>query len=257
MRIVFLTIIIFGYICNSSYAQGELGDNSSLYKSNESTFAGQLYTNGLGICYQYGGWVDGYKKNLYNAGFRYIKHPKEIKMSLNGAFSNRFVYGKMYSPIGFSFGYGRQKELFSKFYISGISIKRYFLIGAIIEMLKPVYYDVFEGSIFPSNSVKLNQDNVDDYYNKIAGKSSFFKGFGEMKVIPGVYAKAAISFEYSPSKYQINAVDAGVCTEAFYKQLPIMATDENNWLFISFYVSLRYGKVFSPRLKNVDNKNIL
>jgi hypothetical protein len=116
-------------------------------------------------------------------------------------------------------------------------------------MLKPVYYQIVDSSTFTNNERylylsdkqfdKSTIHSVDDIYSR----SSFFKGIGETKFKPGVFIKLGLSFVYSNVYDALKAIEAGVVVDGFYNDVPIMANEENNQIFVSLFVSFRFGKV--------------
>ena len=70
-----------------------------------------------------------------------------------------------------------------------------------------------------------------------------------LPILPGAYAKFGISFEYGSLEDRIKAIETGIVLDVYYKKVPIMAKidtknnyDPNNRLFLSFYISIHYGK---------------
>ncbi len=80
----------------------------------------------------------------------------------------------------------------------------------------------------------------------IYSKASFFKGIGETKVLPGLYAKAGFNFEYSKEDKIIHAIEAGAQINAFPKSIPIMADADNKAVYFSLFVSYRFGVIIDP-----------
>jgi hypothetical protein len=52
-----------------------------------------------------------------------------------------------------------------------------------------------------------------------------------------------LSFVYSNVYDALKAIEAGVVVDGFYNDVPIMANEENNQIFVSLFVSFRFGKV--------------
>jgi hypothetical protein len=80
----------------------------------------------------------------------------------------------------------------------------------------------------------------------IYGKASFFKGFNELKVMPGIFAKGGFNFEYSKQDKIIHAIEVGAQINMFIQEIPIMATEKNNAIFFSLFASYRFGVVLDP-----------
>ncbi len=237
--ILFGVIFILG---ENILAQGDIDNQNKIFYRNEKSIAFMLNSNGFGLNGRYAKRKDAANKIFYDLDISILKHPKEVRRasSINPN-AQSYVLGKQYVVFDFRPGYGKQKEIYRKFDVGGISVRRFHSIGPSIAILKPVYYQVLYG---------MNQIEIEKFSaaksDDILGKASFFKGFNELTVIPGAFVKGGLSFEYSRFDQVIHSIDVGVIPEAFIKKLPIMATRENSWFFITLFVSYRIGKVVDP-----------
>jgi len=245
---------------NSLKGQGELDEQQRLFLRNEKSFGIQLNADGLGFGYRIANRVNYRNKNIFEFELGTIKHPKEYKISSWDGTS--FVFGKMNSPIYFRGSIGRQRELYPKADLGGISIRFLYSGGLTLAVYKPVYYKVLyfksateyyiEEEKF-SSALAISQE--------IWGKASFFKGFNEIGVIPGAFAKTGFAFEYSKEDRIIHAIEVGANLNAYLKEIPIMATTDNKFLFLSLFVSYRFGIVVDPlnpesgKIKNLFRGN--
>lgn len=253
-----IIIIILLNLTYYAYSQGEIDtEKAKLVFKNERTFALLLNTNGYGLNYRYAKRLDGFKKRLYDIEINTVKHPKEIRTQ-NPYFDTnqrRYVFGKLNSVFNMRLGYGRQKEIYSKFDKGGLAIIHFFTIGPVVSFLKPIYYEV----LYPTNIqyeyvIKTEKFNTNIHrVGDIYGKAPYTLGFEEIGLEPGVYAKFGFSFEYGNSDILVRSVDVGVVADLYSKKIPIMATEENNQLFVSLFVSYRFGKAHSKRLKKIDD----
>jgi hypothetical protein len=80
----------------------------------------------------------------------------------------------------------------------------------------------------------------------IYSKSAFTKGLSETKVLPGLYVKGGFNFEYSKEDKVIHAIELGAMVMAFPKEIPIMANTDNKAVFLTLFVSYRFGMVIDP-----------
>jgi len=237
-------------VCATIAAQGDIDNQDKIFYRNEKSLAFMLNSNGWGFNGRYAKRKDAANKIFYDVDFAYLKHPKEVRVtSLINPSSQSFVLGKQYIALDFRFGYGKQKEIYRKFDVGGISVRRFQSIGPSISVLKPIYYEMAKGQ----------NDMVTEKFNKdssefIIGKASFFKGIDELKVIPGGFVKLGLSFEYSRLDQVIHSLDAGVIGEAFLQKLPIMATKHNSWFFLTLFISYRIGKVVDPNKRKQKEK---
>ena len=255
MKTVTAILFLIVIISLPLFSQGEIDDEEKIFYRNEKTYAFTLNSNGYGFNFRYARRADAFKKTVYEAGLNVVKHEKEIKISLSNSqqLGNSFVYGKLNSFVTLHCGIGLQKELFRKEDKGGISIRYFYAFGPSIGFTKPVYYIV------------LTDTNGDGFYEEhtqkfethilnIERKAPFYKGFKEISLIPGVYGKIGFTFEFSKSDAAFNAIEAGVVMDAFIKKIPIMANDQNHWIFPAFFVSYRFGKIVDAQFKTRRNK---
>jgi len=85
----------------------------------------------------------------------------------------------------------------------------------------------------------------------IYGRASFFKGFDEIKFVPGAYVKLGLNFEYSKIDRVIHALEVGVTFDTFIKKIPIMASEDNKQFFFALFVSYRFGRIVDPKRQTI------
>jgi len=251
MQNILIQILLL-FISTVIFAQGEINTESKAFIRNERTFSISLNSNGYGINYRIAKRLDGFRKKIYDVDLAEIKHPKETKTS-NPYFENqkRFIYGKENNFYNLHLGIGLQKELFSKFDNGGISIKYFYSGGLSCGIQKPIYYEILYPTSNPYEYIivveQLNTEKqeIDDIY----GRAPYFKGFDKLSLKPGLYFKFGVSFEYSKNEKRISAIETGINIDAFYKKIIIMQTKENNQLFLSLYISFRFGRIINGRIK--------
>lgn len=235
---------LFNLFAAPLFSQGEISEKPRIFYRNEESIGVLLNSNGFGMSGRYAIRINARKKHIFDLDFVGIKHSKEYKYS-NPYNSNRtFVFGKLNSFFNVRVGYGRQKEIFRKADKGGISIRRYFSFGPALGILKPIYYEILEPTSDPYQYNLITEKFVTHLNQQfIYGKASFFKGIDEISVIPGGYAKVGISFEYSKSDITLHALETGLVLDVFPKKIPIMDTEQNNFLFLSLFISYRFGRV--------------
>ena len=248
MRKVILIWVLFLTAVNL-FGQGELDDQEKILYRNERTWAFLLNTNGWGGSFRYGKRVDYFNKNLYEIDLTTLKDPKEFKYS-SDLDSRSWVYGKLNSCFLLRFGYGRQQEIFQKFDKSGISIRFNYTGGVTFAVYKPVYYTVWFWHFYPDSTYSIDEQEQ-KFYDigngwDIMGKAAFAKGLNEVRILPGIYAKTGLTFEFSTNDAIVNAVEFGTQFDLFPKPVPIMANDLNRWGYLSFFICYRFGRVIDP-----------
>ncbi|MFC2132869.1 hypothetical protein ACFLRG_03625 [Bacteroidota bacterium] len=251
-RIALILFIIF-LVNNASYCQGEIDNEGNLLFRNESSLAINMYSNGWGVDYRSGKWLDAFKKRIFSGAIIFTKDPKEYKDNPRSPHYSNFVFGKENSFFSIRGGYGFQREIFSKFDKGGIAIRYYYQGGPLIGFLKPIYYNRITGidqtkNEYITEEQKFNKDNIHSPYD-ILNKASVFKGFNEIKLRMGLFLESGVSFEFGQSTQRMNAIEAGICVNVFHKRVQIMAVEKPNWFFLSLFVSYRFGKIKDARYK--------
>jgi len=248
-----VVIFLFISLCQIAAGQGEIDPQEKILFQNERSISLSLNTNGFGAGYRFGKRKTYLNKVLYDIEVAYIKHPKEAKVSpdvIGYTTSRRYVPGKLNVFINLRPSIGFQHEIFSKEDRGSIAIKYYYSAGPSLGISKPIYYTYVIGDI---NGQALY--TIDEKYSYpqhpygIAGRASFWKGFDELGVYPGLHASAGFSFEYSPLNQIVNAIDVSATFDAFYKKIPIMLTEYNSRFFFTLSVAYRFGWIVDAKYK--------
>ena len=231
---------------NSLKSQGDLDEQQKIFFRNEKSFGIQLNSDGLGFSYRVANRTNNLNKNIIEFEAGTIKHPKEYKFTSYYDGSS-FIFGKMNFPVYLRGSIGRQRELYQKADLGGVSIRFLYSGGPTLAVYKPIYYKVPYYISIDQIVIKEEKfNNAIAIPYEILGKASFFKGFGEIGVIPGIFAKTGITFEYSKEDKIIHAIEVGANLNAYLKKIPIMATNDNRAVFMTLFVSYRFGIVIDP-----------
>lgn len=245
MRRTYILFLVFVLSAGSLLAQGEIDEQMRVMLRDERTFAGFLNSNGYGANYRYGFWRNARNQFIIDADFAYVKHPKEVKTSVSYDYNtHRYVYGKQNLFWELKGMAGWQKELYRKIDRNGISVRLYYAGGLSIGFTKPIYYKVLTAS--PRGEIlKIEYLKFDPSIHQlnIGGRGPFHMGFNELKIIPGLIGKAGLSFEYAQKDAIIHALEVGVSLTVYPKEIPIMATEDNSFLFFTLNVGYRFGRI--------------
>lgn len=234
----------------STLAQGEIDSTPRALTRHEYTIAGLLYNNGWGAEFSYGKMKNIKVKKLYSVDFAIVHDPKEIKISNPYSSQNsRFVYGKTNSLINIRLTYGKLHSFYRKLDKGGVEVRGYYKIGLVVGLLKPIYYKI-------GSDLKIEKFNSASHFSSydIYGKASYFKGFGELKVVPGLNMKAAVSFEFGKKDLFVNAIESGFSFDVFPKEMELMANEYNDFYFFSLFIVGRFGRIINPRIKYLSPK---
>ena len=252
----FFYYILFIFIITPVFSQGELNTESEIFFRDEKTLALMLNSNGFGVNMSYAKRLNAFHKTMYQVDMVGIKHPKEIKLN-NPIFQTggSFVYGKLNKFYVIRTGIGKQKEIYRKIDKGGISIRRYYSCGLNLGFEKPVYYIVQEYLSTSEAIIKVRKFDASQHAsNDIIKNASYFKGFNELKLIPGGYIKGSLMFEYGKYDEILHALEGGVAIDVFSRGIEIMARNKPDVFFISLFISYRFGKVVDSRFKSKKNK---
>lgn len=250
----FAFIVLFFSLCLVAVGQGELDPQEKILFQNERSISLSLSTNGFGAAYRFGKRKTYLNKTIYDFEIAYIKHPKEAKVSPNVVVystSRRYVPGKLNLFVNLRPSIGFQREVFSKEDRGSIAIKLYYGGGPSLGITKPIYYTYVIGDINGGR----NWHFIEEKYSyplhpyEVAGRASFWKGFDELNVYPGLHANLGISFEYSPLNQIVNAIDVSATVDAFYKKIPIMLTEYNSQFFLTLSIAYRFGWIVDVKYK--------
>lgn len=238
-------ILLFWVISVPAISQGEINEQARVLFRDESSYAGYLNTNGFGINYRYGFWRDARNQFILDGDLSYVKHPKEVKTSVAYDYStHRYTYGKQNLFWELKGMAGWQKELYRKIDKNGISVRLFYSGGLSAGFLKPIYYEVYSFSpIGEPVNMEYKKFDLSIHKDLIGGRGPFFRGFDELKVIPGLVGKVGLSFEYSTKDAVIHALEAGLSLTVYPKEMTIMATEQNNFVFFNLMVGYRFGTI--------------
>ena len=249
------------------YAQGEINLQPTYLNLDEYewSISAMLNSNGFGANYRYGQRIDAANKRLFEVDFAYMKDPKEQRVQPYQNFGTKFVAGKKNLAFNFRLGYGKQHEMFRKHDLGGIAIRYFYIFGPSVVLLKPIYYDV--GELVPIPGTQWSDwkplpppKKYDSHWHgqniRIAGRASFFKGFDELKPIPGAFAKFGFNFDFGKEDKNIHALEVGLIAEGFIKKVEIMdftnpdinlkKPAKNQQFFLTLFISYRFGKIVDP-----------
>lgn len=238
--LVFLSTFCFSQSTTQALAMGQ--DPNVLYR-NEMSFGIFAHSRGFGINWMRAQHVTGTRKRLLEVEALNMKHPKEIKVSTTNDNSKRFVYGKLNNILLLRAGVGYQTTIFKRADRKSVEIRTSYYVGGNLTFAKPYYVLVYRQDVAGNKfhqSVRYDPNVLG--VDSIVGKGPLVDGLGEMKVYPGIYAKANLSFEYAPYSNKVKAIETGVIFDYYPKALPIMARNPAENFIVTLYVGFVFGK---------------
>ena len=204
-------------------------------------FGAKLITDGYGVFFELGRASSVNKALLYQLEISERKHIKEEKTNSFYSNSAPYIYGKenFFYPV--KLGVQQQRLLGNKSNKNGVAITANYGGGVAVGLLRPYYVQVSDGNNI--NYVKYNSADSSEFLGThIFGGPTLGKGWNELTVTPGLYAKAAVRFDYGSYNEIISAIEVGISGEYYSKKIPQIVYNPEKQFFFSGYVAILFGK---------------
>jgi len=213
----------------------------------QSVFGFQARSNGYGFLYEQGKMKTPLKSNVYRVELTEIKHPKENRFqNLSNPFlfiSNPYIYGKVNNFYQLSLGIGQQRLMGQKGNKNGVSVTWNYLGGLAAGFLKPYYVQVEDSTGTSTRYIKYTpQDSTLFLGPAILGAGGFWRGWNELKIKPGVFAKTSLRYDYGRFNEVVSALEIGCSVEYYSGSTPILALQRETPLFFQAYIALLFGR---------------
>ncbi|MEO6328593.1 MAG: hypothetical protein ABIO55_06665 [Ginsengibacter sp.] len=205
-----------------------------------TVFGAKLINDGYGIFFEMGRAKSVKNGVLFQLELSERKHPKEEKLSnLNNFYGTPFIFGKQNFFYPAKLGIQMQSLYGNKSNKNGVSITYNYGGGVSLGLLRPYYVQLTTTGDY----VKFESaDSTKFLSGSIGAGPGFGKGWSEIKVTPGLYAKTALRFDYGSYNEVISALEIGITGEYYTKAVPIMVHLEPKKFFFSGYVAIIFGK---------------
>ncbi len=205
-----------------------------------TVFGAKFINDGYGVFFELGRAKSIKKGMLFQLELSERKHPKEEKQSNLFNFSTPFIFGKQnfFYPVKL----GIQQEILfgNKSNKNGVSITYNYGGGISAGLLRPYYVQLSASG----NYVKYESPDSTQFLDPsvISGGPGFSKGWSDIKVTPGLYAKTAMRFDYGSYNEIVSALEVGITGEYYTKAIPIILRSEPKKFFLSGYVAIIFGR---------------
>lgn len=252
MRQVILTLITLFLILHTASAQYDDEFFSSQVLLRKEYYGGAFISSaGGGIEFRKGANTTFFTKWLYEGNLLELKANRETRV-YNPFFRNSrsFIYGKMNNLYVLRAGGGQQKLLNRKPYWGGVELRYFWFAGGSLGFAKPVYLYIIKelavSQIFYEYSLVAEKYDPDKHFlDNIYGRASFTKGFDDLSLHPGVYAKAGFSFDFGRQNQKVSAVELGAALDFFPTGVKMMALRDSERFFLTFFVGYYIGKRYN------------
>lgn len=250
--LIFLSITVYSFCQNTRRERQQVKRNhvNELIKQEEEgvityrksfLFGAKLISDGYGVFFELGRASSIKKSTLYQLEISERKSVKEEK--INSLYSNTvpFIYGKenFFYPV--KLGVQQQQLLGNKSNKNGVAITANYGGGLAVALLRPYYVQVLQGNTY--SYVKYNSpDSAQFLSGTILGGPGFGKGWNELSFTPGLYAKAAVRFDYGVFNEIISAIEVGINVDFYSQKIPQMVYNNQKQFFFGGYVAILFGK---------------
>jgi len=224
-------------------------EEGALIYAKQSIFAFQVRSNGYGGFYELAKFKNRRKSNTYSIEFTEIKDAKEEKSPTSSgffAFNNPYIFGKINNFYQLKLGFGQQYLLGQKGNKNGVAVAFIYQGGFSGGFLRPYYLDVSDTNN-TDRQIKFNPENAYDsalFLNiaAIRGSSGLGTGWGEMGFKPGLYAKAALRFDYGRYNEVVSGVEIGFSIDVYSSKIPILLFADQKQVFMQAHIAILFGR---------------
>jgi hypothetical protein len=225
-------------------------EEGALIYQKQTVFGLKLNTDGYGLVFEKAKLKTAEKASLWNLELGERRDAKEYKLQAydNSGFAtgNGVVYGKIANFYYLKAGIGQSILLGGKGNRNGVAVTALYSGGVTLALLKPYYLNVrtpsgvdstvkYMGGSSPTDRDFTNSDSV-------YSSAGFFKGIGEVKIKPGLQAKAALRFDYGHYNETVSAIEVGLDAEYYFSKIPFLLIVPQHQFFINAFVAIEFGK---------------
>ena len=214
----------------------------------QTAFGIKLNTDGYGAFLEWGRASSVKRALLFQFEFNERKHRKEEKQTNYNIPTSPFIFGKINYVYPVKLGVQQQLLLGNKTNRNGVSVTGNIGGGISLALLRPYYLEVNDpvhGNRtyirYESSDSALFVDPGELSSLQVSG-SGLSKGWGDMTVTPGLYAKMGLRFDYGKFNEMVNALEVGIAADFYTKKIPQLVYSEPQQFFFSAYVSILFGK---------------
>jgi hypothetical protein len=223
-------------------------EEGALIYQKQGAFGFKFNTDGWGMFYEHGKYKTINSTPLWWLEFGERKDRKEEKVPTLSASQgfliiSSYIYGKQNNFYYLKAGFGDQRLIGGKGNKNGVAVSAIYGGGITAGLLKPYYIQIQDPSTGERKDIRYN--NNDSLFldpTIIVGRGNFFKGFNEIKIVPGLHARAALRFDYGRYNEVLSALEVGVNAEFYSQKMPIVLLNKERQFFLNAYIAVTFGK---------------
>jgi len=248
VKVIFWGIVMFSSNFVLSQSETAIDTSKNILLLKEHSFGAIFHSQGWGIKFSKGVNKTAFTKRMLVFELVEMQSPKQIR-TINPYFTNSksYIYGKLNSVFILRGSYGNYKQLNRKPYWGGVELRFLYMAGLSVGFAKPVYLYILNPQVqFYEYTITEEKYNPDEHYtDNIFGRAPFTKGFSELDVYPGLHAKVGVDFDYAVYRTKVKSLEVGAMLDVFPRPLPIMAFNDPEYFFLTFYLNFNFGKRYN------------
>jgi hypothetical protein len=226
-------------------------EEGAIIYEKQNIFGVKLYNDGWAGFYEKGVHKTVNLTNLYSVEIGERKAAKEQRISKSdgtGFFLNRpLIYGKQNNFYFMKLGIGQSYLIGGKGNRNGVAVSAVYAGGVSLGFLKPYYVDVVDPISRQASTIRWQGNNSrgDTLFldpAALEGGAGVFKGFGDMKIKPGLHARGSVRFDYGRYNELVSAIEAGINVEYYFSSMPIMLLNEEKKFFANVFIAFEFGR---------------
>jgi len=207
----------------------------------QTDFGAKLVSDGYGIFMDIGRAKSIKRSVLYQLEIGERKSAREAKQSNpNDATSSPFIFGKENFFYYTKLGIQEQFLLANKANKNGVNITCNIGGGLSLAILRPYEYEVVTADS-TSKFVQLDRILTDTSIVGLLGGPTISQGWEDLSLTAGLYAKAALRFDYGHYTRTVTALEIGLSAEYYTKNIPIIYGVKPKDTFVSVYAAIIFG----------------
>jgi hypothetical protein len=180
--------------------------------------------------------------SLYELGYIGVKDAKEVRISnvnlVNPSMTpGAFTFGKVNYLQIIRVGLGEEFVLAKRPDKNAVGVVWTYSGGLNIGLQAPVYIDYNTPGANDFGFQTFRYDPAVHERQNIIQSRSALKGMGKSKILPGIYLKQGMIFEFGNYTYSPNRFETGFVLDAFLEKPVIIYDKKHPNIFLSFYVS--------------------
>ncbi len=222
----------------------KMEEEGDLIFDHYSVFGFKMSTNGYGLSYEHGKFINNRKTRTLTFEWNEVKDQKDHKeaVSNDGYTYNYVSVGRLNNFYELKVSYGQQMLLGGKGNKNGVSVTYLYSGGLSVGMLKRYVLDVLpdQTSLYTIQATYPTIFDSSSY--RVVNAVGLGGGWNQLKFSPGLNAKVAMRFDFGRFNQNITAFETGVTAEYYLNEMPMMAYVAPKHLFFNAYISIMFGK---------------